>query len=77
MGRKDRKPCPFCGESVLLSGVARDLYDEWSPVLIRCETCGARGPYKETWDEADEAWNERHIQKEGERDGHSKSAESY
>ena len=39
------KPCPFCGnakvEIVVIDGEDR----EGTPVAIRCDSCGARGPW--------------------------------
>ena len=43
------KPCPFCGKKEKINGAAKDPFDEWSKVLIECETDGCPG-----WKDADE-----------------------
>lgn len=41
------RPCPFCGSTELL-----DVY-----AGVQCETCGARGPYSLTAEQAERLWN--------------------
>ena len=60
------KPCPFCGEKEKINGAAKDPFDEWSKVLIECETDGARGSVSSSWCEAEESWNKRTEEKGGE-----------
>lgn len=47
------KPCPFCGEKEF------DDYEIDGGPAIRCEYCGAIGPWADTYQGAKELWNER------------------
>lgn len=49
------KPCPFCGqeESVLL------WIDAYKDFLVRCGTCGCRGPHDSDRGMAIDRWNNR------------------
>lgn len=58
-------PCPFCGQTKTLIFVPDDDYMVYAAVNCRveCETvlggCGATGGFRETEEEAIEAWNRR------------------
>jgi Lar family restriction alleviation protein len=51
-------PCPFCGER-LQSFVGNDPDSLEDMAAIRCDGCGAQGPFYTTNDEAIAAWNRR------------------
>jgi len=62
------KPCPFCNEidnsDIELYGRSRlRVYSSWVVdghiYFVKCEACGARGPYFFTEKEAIAAWNAR------------------
>jgi len=65
------KPCPFCfGTKFQRNTKAKSHWDkkkaqregrDGSNHLIRCTTCGAKGPLKHSVVEAEEAWNERGL----------------
>lgn len=46
-------PCPFCG------GESRVVRNPSYRHVVVCNTCNARGPPYETWQEAIENWNRR------------------
>ena len=46
-------PCPFCG------GESRVNRNPGYSHIVVCNTCNARGPSSETWQEAIENWNRR------------------
>lgn len=47
------KPCPFCGGTPIVSGCDDTLW------IVICKECNASIGYKETKEEAIEAWNKR------------------
>ena len=58
------KPCPFCGESIILFYIVSDggdcppkgFKEDWA---AECEKCLAEGPWGKSRDEAIEKWNKR------------------
>lgn len=61
MGEANLLPCPFCGGSIVVPNwVPWDEYlggRTWR--FVKCESCGARGPARDTREQATEAWNLR------------------
>lgn len=55
------KPCPFCGSASFFGDRFPELIDHDIVELyaVECNGCMARGPAKETPEEAEEAWNRR------------------
>jgi Lar family restriction alleviation protein len=53
MSEKKLKPCPFCGES------EPDTTNKDGEIAIRCEYCGAYGPWADNLADAIAAWNRR------------------
>jgi Lar family restriction alleviation protein len=51
---KDLKPCPFCNEKKLMDDIEIDCEK-----FVRCENCGAIGPWADTIEGAREEWNKR------------------
>ena len=47
------KPCPFCGGEAIIDGCDDTLW------IVICKECNASIGYKETKEEAIEAWNKR------------------
>ena len=47
------KPCPFCGGHAIIDGFDDTLW------IVICKECNASIGYKETKEEAIEAWNRR------------------
>lgn len=47
------KPCPFCGGEAIIDGCDDTLW------IVICKECNASIGYKETKEEAIEAWNRR------------------
>ena len=47
------KPCPFCGGKAIIDGCDETLW------IVICKKCDASIGYKETEQEAIEAWNSR------------------
>ena len=47
------KPCPFCGGEAIIDGCDETLW------IVICKECNASIGYKETKEEAIEAWNRR------------------
>ena len=47
------KPCPFCGGHAIIDGCDDTLW------IVICKECNASIGYKETKEEAIEAWNRR------------------
>ena len=47
------KPCPFCGGEAIIDGCDETLW------IVICKECNASIGYKETKEEAIEAWNKR------------------
>lgn len=47
------KPCPFCGGHAIIDGCDDTLW------IVICKECNASIGYKETKEEAIEAWNKR------------------
>lgn len=47
------KPCPFCGGEAIIDGCDDTLW------IVVCKECNASIGYKETKEEAIEAWNRR------------------
>lgn len=47
------KPCPFCGEN------EQDITNRESELAIRCQFCGAYGPWADSVVGAKEEWNRR------------------
>jgi len=51
------KPCPFCGETDV--AVSKDMSEDGSVYArhVECPNCEARGPIRNTADDAIEVWN--------------------
>jgi len=58
------KPCPFCGGTKTAT-VATDIFDEWSDSVVKCSSCGAKGPPCSVWPKAEEMWNARKTEEKG------------
>lgn len=58
MGEANLLPCPFCGGSIVVPNWDEYLGGRtWR--FVKCESCGARGPARDTREQATEAWNLR------------------
>lgn len=58
MGEANLLPCPFCGGSIVVPNWDEYLGGQtWR--FVKCESCGARGPARDTREQATEAWNLR------------------
>jgi len=53
---KDLKPCPFCGKSEHEDAQLQPFTPEH---YVRCQNCGAYGPWADTIKGARELWNKR------------------
>lgn len=58
------KPCPFCGESLFITGREKTINLEeieltTSLYYMFCQKCGARGPLLKSGQAAIDAWNKR------------------
>lgn len=54
----DKKPCPFCGEKIILH-LKDDIRDVRDVHWVYCTSCRAEGPLASSWDKAQELWNIR------------------
>ncbi len=56
---RDLLPCPFCGDR---AGVTR--YDGADRTVVKCGSCGAKGPTHEDLESARSEWNQRAVPKD-------------
>lgn len=59
------KSCPFCDSLELFCAT---VYESKKRLTVRCQECKAEGPYRDTEDDAVDAWNTREREKRIEAD---------
>lgn len=57
--KKKLKDCPFCGKNVLTIFSGRNYLNGKFGVKVYCRNCGASGAWRDTREEAIQAWEQR------------------
>ena len=68
----EKLPCPFCGNK---GGEFMPLFSQMvgeGEILIGCNCCFAKGPFRDNYNEAVKAWNTRNSQNNIERNDSGK-----